>query len=73
MEMWTKFLKVKLRGVVIAIPLKFEVWHTKFCTIPFLLNAMDLWHGISFAFYCNHVICVCMDIIILMQVPDDLQ
>lgn len=70
--MWTKFLKVKLRGVLIVIPFKFEAWHIKFCPIPFFLNTVDLWHDISLAFYCNHVICVWMDIIILTQVPDDL-
>lgn len=29
-EAWTKVMKIKLRGVVIVIPLKFEVWHLKF-------------------------------------------
>lgn len=57
-------------GVVVVIPLKSEVWHIKFWTIPLFLNIMDIWHDTSLAFYC--VICVGMDIIILTQVPDDL-
>lgn len=71
-EAWIKVMKIKLRGVVIVIPLKFEVWHLKFGTIPFFSNVMDLWHDISFTFPCNHVTYVCLDIIILTWVPDDL-
>lgn len=56
--------------VVVVIPVKPEVWHIKFCSTPSFLNIMDIWHDISLAFYCNCVICVVMDIIILTQVPD---
>lgn len=71
-ETQIKVMNIKLRRVVIMICLKFEVQYFKFCTIPFFSNLMDLWCDISFAFPCNHVTCICMDITILTWVPDDL-